>query len=109
MRTGTHSDDTRTLSEYKVMMELIYMLASPSSCYFIREISKDCFKPIQSVSLCSISPVRYQYALFMSYSYLIIVYLSNNRKTIKFFYYSYIIFSCYYKFIIYYPGSALWD
>ncbi|CAH1406266.1 unnamed protein product [Nezara viridula] len=49
-------NETRILGERKVVMELIYVLSMPSSCYFIREISKDCFKPIPDISICSISP-----------------------------------------------------
>ncbi|CAH1406267.1 unnamed protein product [Nezara viridula] len=52
-------NETRILGERKVVMELIYVLSMPSSCYFIREISKDCFKPIPDISICSISPVTH--------------------------------------------------
>ncbi|XP_014286123.1 gamma-tubulin complex component 5 [Halyomorpha halys] len=55
-RNGVPINETRIIGEHKVVMELLYVLSTPSSCYFIREISKDCFKAVPDISISSISP-----------------------------------------------------
>ena len=55
--SGVKKGETRIISEYKVLRELIWVLNRPESCYIIDKVGNK-FRAREKLSICSLTPVR---------------------------------------------------